>query len=187
MNLKLIKEAIETKVYHIPHDKKVPLHSHEDQDEVFYCIKGSGFGISEDGEVELNVGDTFVAPAGTLHSMRSDGDLYVTAFLIPVDKIVCRCKQVSFGDIRRAMVGGARTIEEIQEITGAGTGCGGCIGEIEKILAVACGCKGVSMEAVVNAVKNGADTTEKVGEITGADTVCGKCKALVQNIIDTKR
>ena len=187
MNLNLIKESIETKVYEIHLDTEVPMHEHADQDEIFYCIKGSGFGVLEDREVELNVGDTFVVPAGTMHSMRSDEDLYVVAILIPVDKIICHCKQVSFGDIRKAMVGGARTVEEIQEITGAGTGCGGCIEEVEKILAVACGCKGISVEAVVNAVKDGADTIEKVGEVTGAGSGCGKCKALLQNIIDTKK
>lgn len=187
MDLNAIKEAIETKVYHITSDTKVPLHEHATQDEVFYCIKGSGFGVLADGEVELQVGDVFIAPAGTMHSLRSDGDLYVTAVLIPVNRIVCHCKQVSYGDIRKAMVGGARTIEEIQEITGAGTGCGNCIKDIKKILALACGCKMVSMEAVVHAVKDGADTVEKVGEVTGAGTDCGKCKALIQNIIDTKK
>ncbi|UUV17748.1 (2Fe-2S)-binding protein [Fusobacteria bacterium ZRK30] len=106
---------------------------------------------------------------------------------MPVDKIICHCKQVSFGDIRRAMVGGARTVEKIQEITGAGTGCGGCIEEVKKILAVACGCKGVSIEAVVNTVKGGADTIEKVEKATGAGSGCRKCKALLQNIIDTKK
>lgn len=187
MDLSVIKESIETNVYHIPSDAKVPLHEHATQDEVFYCIKGSGFGVLADREVELKVGESFIVPAGTMHSLRSDGDFYVTAFLIPVNRIICYCKQVSYGDIRKAMVGGARTIEEIQEITGAGTGCGNCIEDIKKILALACGCKMVSIESVVEAVKNGADTVEKVGEVTGAGTDCGKCKALIQNIIDTKK
>ncbi|MCS5421127.1 MULTISPECIES: (2Fe-2S)-binding protein [Psychrilyobacter] len=187
MNLNLIKESIETKVYDIHFDTEVPMHEHADCDEVFYCIKGSGFGILEDEEVELNVGDTFVAPAGTMHSLRSEEDLYVVAVLIPADKIICHCKQVSFGDIRKAMAGGARTVEEIQKITGAGIGWAGCTEDIEKILAVACGCKDVSIETVVNAVKDGADTVEKIGEATGAGTGCGRCKALLQNIIDTKK
>lgn len=187
MDLNLIKESIEKNVYHITPDTKVPLHNHEDFDEIFYCIKGSGFGVLKDSEVKLGVGDTFVVPAKTLHSLRTDKDLYVAAILIPVEKIICHCKQVSFRDIRKAMVNGARTIEEIKEITGAGTGCGGCIEDIEKILAVACGCKGVSVETVVQAVKDGADTVEKIGEITEAGTGCGRCKALLQNIIDTKR
>ena len=84
MDLNSIKESIVKNVYHIPSDKKVPLHKHADQDEIFYCIKGSGFGVLEDCEVELTVGKEFVVPAGVMHSLRSDADLYVCSFLIPV-------------------------------------------------------------------------------------------------------
>lgn len=97
--------------------------------------------------------------------------------------IICKCKNVDYITIRMAMVKGARTLKEIQEATGAGTGCGGCIPEIEKILASVCGCKGTSLKAVVDAVKAGADTTDKVAEITGAGSDCGRCKILVQDII----
>lgn len=103
------------------------------------------------------------------------------------DRIVCNCKNVSYIDIRKAMINGARTVEEIKEMTGAGTGCGGCIPEIEEILASVCGCKGVSLQEVVDAVNNGADSVEKVGEVTGAGTGCGRCKGLIQNIVDNKR
>ncbi|MHC4927865.1 MAG: cupin domain-containing protein [Planctomycetota bacterium] len=68
----------------IPSDKKVPLHKHDDKDEIFYCIKGSGFGVLEDSEVALAVGDAFIARAGTMHSIRSDNEIYVCAFLVPV-------------------------------------------------------------------------------------------------------
>lgn len=187
MDTKSIEEAIETHVYHVHSDSNVALHEHATQDEIFYCIKGSGFGILEDTEVELQVGDVFIAPAGQLHSLRSDVDLYVTAFLIPVNRIICHCKQVSYGDIRKAMVGGARTVEEIQELTGAGTGCGNCVDDIKKILSMACACKMITVKAVVTAVKDGADTVEKLGELTGAGTQCGNCKFLLHNIIDNKR
>lgn len=103
------------------------------------------------------------------------------------DRIVCNCKNVSYIDIRKAMINGARTVEEIKEMTGAGTGCGGCVPEIEKILASVCGCKNVSLQEVVDAVNNGADSVEKVGEVTGAGTGCGRCKGLIQNIVDNKR
>jgi mannose-6-phosphate isomerase-like protein (cupin superfamily) len=43
-----------------------------------------GFGVLEDDKVELNVGDAFIVPAGTLHSLRTDGELHVTATLVPV-------------------------------------------------------------------------------------------------------
>lgn len=83
MDIDSIKEAIVTNVYHIPAEKKVPLHKHEDQDEIFYCIKGSGFGVLEDSEVELNAGVTFTVPAGTMHSVRSDEEVYIATILIP--------------------------------------------------------------------------------------------------------
>ena len=84
MDLNSIKEAIVTNVYHIPSDKKVPLHKHAEQDEIFYCIKGSGFGVLEDEEIELTVGKAFIVPAGIMHSLRSEEDFYVSSFLIPV-------------------------------------------------------------------------------------------------------
>ncbi len=187
MDLNSIKEAIKTNVYHIHPDLKVPYHEHGTHDEIFYCIKGSGLGIVDGKEVELNVGDILVAPAGAMHTVKTDGDLYLTAILIPVNRIICHCKQVSYGDIRKAMFGGARTVEDIQKITGAGTDCGNCITDIKKILALACSCKMVSMDAVVDAVKNGADTIDKLVELTGAGTDCGNCKLLLQKMIDTKR
>jgi NAD(P)H-nitrite reductase large subunit len=187
MDLSAIEKAIETKLYHIHSDIKVPYHEHAAHDEIFYCINGSGFGTVDDNEVELKVGDVLVAPAGSMHSLRSDGDLYVTALLIPVNRIICHCKQVSYGDIRIAMVNGARTLEEIQKLTGAGTECGNCTEDIKKILSLACGCQMVSMKTVVDAVEQGANSIEKVGEVTGACTECGKCKPLLQKIIDTKR
>ena len=103
------------------------------------------------------------------------------------NKVICHCKNVTYVDIRMAMIKGARTLEEIKEMTGAATGCGRCAGEIEKILASVCGCKNVSLEDVVNSVKNGAETVERVGEETGAGTCCGRCKGLIQNVIDIKR
>ena len=84
MDLNSIKESIVKNVYHVTSDTKVPLHNHAEQNEIFYCIKGSGFGVLEDGEVELSAGKSFIVPAGTMHSLRSEGDLYVSAFLVPV-------------------------------------------------------------------------------------------------------
>ena len=84
MDLNSIKESIVENVYHINSDTTVPLHKHAEQDEIFYCMKGSGFGVLEDGEVELNVGESFIVRAGIMHSLRSEGDLYVSSFLVPV-------------------------------------------------------------------------------------------------------
>ncbi|MDF2544074.1 MAG: domain protein (2Fe-2S)-binding domain protein [Herbinix sp.] len=111
------------------------------------------------------------------------------------NRIICTKNNVDYLSIRKAMVSGARTIEEIVEHTGVCTECEGCKSELEAILSSVCGCKKVSLETVVKAVRNGADTVEKVGEITGAGTgvdeetgeACGKCKGLIQNIIDLGR
>ena len=84
MDLQLIKNNIVVNAYHIYVNKKVPLHKHPKHDEVFYCIKGKGFGVLEDSKIELTVGKAFIVPAGTLHSMESDSNIYVTSFLIPV-------------------------------------------------------------------------------------------------------
>ncbi|MHC4771751.1 MAG: cupin domain-containing protein [Planctomycetota bacterium] len=71
MDLNAIKEAIVNNVYHIPSDKKVPLHKHDDKDEIFYCIKGSGFGVLEDKEVELTVGKAiFMSVLFSFHHWR---------------------------------------------------------------------------------------------------------------------
>jgi len=104
------------------------------------------------------------------------------------NKIICNCMNVDYMTIRMAMVNNtARTVEEIQELTGAGTGCGGCIPDIEEILASVCGCVGTSLDEVVDAVEEGAETAEAVGEKTRAGTACGRCKVLIENIIENKR
>ncbi len=57
------------------------------------------------------------------------------------NKTVCHCIDVDAQTIREAIAEkSATTVDEIQEITGAGTGCGGCVEDIEEILASASGC-----------------------------------------------
>lgn len=84
MDLQAIKEQIQVNVYHIPKEKKVAMHQHPKHDEVFYCFDGTGFGVLEESEVALEHGKAFIVPAGTMHALRSEGDLFVTSFLIPV-------------------------------------------------------------------------------------------------------
>ena len=83
MDTESIKKAIVVNVYHISDSEKVPSHKHPKSDEVFYCVKGTGFGVLEDREVELAVKQAFIVPAGTSHSLRTESDLYVTSILIP--------------------------------------------------------------------------------------------------------
>ncbi len=111
------------------------------------------------------------------------------------NRIICAKNKVDYITIRKAMIAGARTVEEVVEKAGVCAECEGCKAELEGILTSVCGCKKVSLEAVVNAVKAGSDTVEKVGEMTGAGTgidevtgeACGRCKPLIQNIIDLGR
>jgi mannose-6-phosphate isomerase-like protein (cupin superfamily) len=83
MDLDALKNDIITNVYHIDSSKKVSLHKHNKNDEVFYCISGSGFGVMENTEVELTAGKAFIVPAGIMHALRSDNALFVASFLIP--------------------------------------------------------------------------------------------------------
>lgn len=41
-------------------------------------------------------------------------------------EIICHCFQVSHGEIVRSIEEGADTLEKLQDVTKAGTGCGGC-------------------------------------------------------------
>lgn len=104
------------------------------------------------------------------------------------NRIICDCKDIDYLTIRKAMCNGARTLEQIKDMTGAMTGdcgnCHSCIEEINKILLSVCGCRGVSLAEVVSAVKNGATTVDEVALKTGAGADCTRCQALVQNIID---
>lgn len=86
MNLEEIKSKLVNNVYHINKDKEVALHKHDNHDEIFYCLKGEGYGVLENDLIFLELGKAFIVPAGTMHSLKTDSDLYVTSFLIPVIK-----------------------------------------------------------------------------------------------------
>lgn len=105
------------------------------------------------------------------------------------DRIICNTNKVYYSTIRKAMVQGARSMDEIIEMAGVCNTCDACKAELEGILSSVCGCKEVSLKTVLDAVKGGADTVEKVGKVTKAGTEedCGRCQALIQNIIDIGR
>ncbi|WP_297521150.1 (2Fe-2S)-binding protein [uncultured Clostridium sp.] len=50
------------------------------------------------------------------------------------DNIICHCLNISEADIVNAINDGAKTLEEVQDVTGAGTACGSCINDIENII-----------------------------------------------------
>lgn len=47
---------------------------------------------------------------------------------------VCMCRAVTESQILACMRAGADTVEEVGELTRAGTGCGGCLDTVEMIL-----------------------------------------------------
>ena len=49
-------------------------------------------------------------------------------------EVICYCYGITKEEIVDAIKNGATTLEEIQDITGAGTACGRCNGAIENIL-----------------------------------------------------
>ncbi len=51
-----------------------------------------------------------------------------------LDKIVCNCLGVTAGAIKDAVDCGARTLEEVQEATGAGTVCGACLDDVRRLV-----------------------------------------------------
>jgi len=50
------------------------------------------------------------------------------------DKIVCNCFNVTNGMIKEAVDAGATTLEEVQDATGAGTACGACVEDVERLV-----------------------------------------------------
>lgn len=51
-----------------------------------------------------------------------------------LDKVVCECLNVTNGMIKDAVESGASTLEEVQEITGAGTVCGACVEDVKHLI-----------------------------------------------------
>ena len=51
-----------------------------------------------------------------------------------LDKIVCECFGVTNGQIREAVYEGATTLQEVADKTGAGTGCGACNDNLQRLV-----------------------------------------------------
>lgn len=48
--------------------------------------------------------------------------------------MICFCQEVTYGKIKEAIKNGAKTVEDITDMTDAGLACGACIVELEDIL-----------------------------------------------------
>ena len=86
--------------------------------------------------------------------------------------------------IRKAQAQGARTIEDLQQMTDITIEDDDKLRLVDEVLSNACRCKNVLLEEVIVSVQNGADTIEKIGELTGAGTVCRRCHGILQNVLD---
>ena len=54
--------------------------------------------------------------------------------MMNLDKVVCNCLGVTNDMIKEAVDAGASTLEEVQNATGAGTVCGVCIDDVERLV-----------------------------------------------------
>ncbi len=55
-------------------------------------------------------------------------------FVMNRDQIICPCLDITAGQIMDAYKEGAKSVEAIKEVTGAGTACGACLDEIEELI-----------------------------------------------------
>ena len=86
--------------------------------------------------------------------------------------------------VRHAMIDGARTIEDVREMTDVDTV--EYENDIKAILASICGCKDATLADVV-ALANEGKTVEEVKEITGVATACGRCIRLLEAVVEAKK
>ncbi|GFP76973.1 (2Fe-2S)-binding protein [Clostridium fungisolvens] len=115
------------------------------------------------------------------------------------NKVVCGCYNVTLQDLNNAVKNGAKSFEEVQQVTKVGTGCGKCINGNKELVneliikkkidenQIVCGCFKVTAQDIVAAVKNGAKSFEEVQAVTKIGTGCGGCiegnKALVSYLL----
>ncbi len=51
-----------------------------------------------------------------------------------MDKKICKCKKVTYGDVVAAMEKGATSFKEVKKATGAGSKCGDCKKKVKKFM-----------------------------------------------------
>ena len=51
-----------------------------------------------------------------------------------MEQIICQCNAVSIQQISDTIADGAKSLEEVQEVTGAGTICGACIDDLTNVV-----------------------------------------------------
>ena len=89
--------------------------------------------------------------------------------------------------VRSAQVQGARTVQDIKDMTDIVIENDEEYREIDRLVQNVCKCQNVSVNEVVSAVKNGAQTVEQIMEENKAGTGCGRCKGIIVNILENKK
>ncbi|MNH33849.1 Nitrite reductase [NAD(P)H] [compost metagenome] len=51
-----------------------------------------------------------------------------------IGKLVCSCNSVGSGNIQQQVKNGCHSLKEVCSVTGAGTGCGSCRPEVQRLL-----------------------------------------------------
>lgn len=51
-----------------------------------------------------------------------------------LEETICFCAGVTAGDIKAAVEAGNTTLEAVQQATGAGTHCGGCVDRVQELI-----------------------------------------------------
>lgn len=91
---------------------------------------------SEPGTCENSVGGT-ACSSGTKNGVWSTDNGTCTNSTCSThsdDDVICTCMNVTLGEIKSAIANGAKTVEDIQDKTGAGTACGSCVGTLQDIV-----------------------------------------------------
>ncbi|MBC2582146.1 (2Fe-2S)-binding protein [Clostridium sp. DJ247] len=50
------------------------------------------------------------------------------------DEVVCACINVTVQDLKDAIENGAKSFEEVQDVTQVSTGCGGCTDSVKALV-----------------------------------------------------
>lgn len=115
---------------------------------------------------------------------------------LPDAATICSCLNVSKGDIVNAIDGGALTLADVKDVTGASTGCGGCAAMLKDVVDSTLESRGVSVDKSicehfehtrqelyhiiqVNEIKSFDELIEKHGQGLGCDI----CKPTVSSIL----
>lgn len=116
------------------------------------------------------------------------------------DEVICSCKAVTAGDIRKSVQNGATSFAAVKKETSCGTGCGGCTAVATDIFETEMEKMGVAVDTslcehfkytrqeLFNIIKvTGAGTFDEILGSHGKGTGCEICKPTVASILASIR